>query len=120
MFEWLHLKWLKRKLFEHRGGYDRGEYEVMDIVYNAIRDKYHEDNEATSMTHLFEVAIVAAINNSKYHSKEQILNLVVSKRAVIVMGATGDKLPETRCWLSSATEEEKRDEFNRLSRAHEN
>ena len=76
MFEWLHLRWLRRKLRKHFGGYDRGEYEVMDLVYKAIREKYPEDNEPTSITHFIEVAIVIANNNSEYLTEAQILNLV--------------------------------------------
>jgi hypothetical protein len=44
MFEWLHKKWIRRKVRWQYGHWTSGEYEIMQIVYETLQKKWHEDN----------------------------------------------------------------------------
>ena len=76
MFEWLHKKWLRKKVRWQYGHVASGEYEIMQLVYETLQEKGREANEPTQISYFIEMAIRVARDNRIYCDDDHIRLLV--------------------------------------------
>ncbi|MHA1951440.1 MAG: hypothetical protein ACW99G_17880, partial [Candidatus Thorarchaeota archaeon] len=71
-------KWIRRKVRWQYGHWTSGEYEIMQIVYETLQKKWHEDNEPTQISYFLEMAIRVVRDNRIYCDDDHIRSLVRS------------------------------------------
>ena len=75
MFERFHQRWLKNKLQKEGFFNERGEYELLTMIFESL-EKWNEDNEPTRISYFIEMAIRVARENSIHCNDEHIRRLV--------------------------------------------